>query len=409
MSTKEKGKEEKKEKDKDSKSILKKAELFVVDLFNKDLPEKLLYHNLVHTQEVVEATRELGEESGLNDDDLEILALAAWFHDTGYIRKYNGHEVESKKYAEEFLSRAGYPEEKTEKVSKLIMSTVVGHQPQGLLEELLHDADISHIGRKRFFRRGELLRVELENFNDKSFTELEWEKKQYNFLVSNFFLTEAGKEKYSKRRVKNIKKQRQNILKARKVTIRTNTGKDFGRGIDTLYRSNYRNHINLSAIADGKANMMISINTILISVIVTLSGASLSVSEGFVVENLRFTIPILTLLIGALLSVIFAVLSARPKVTSKEVDMADVKENKISLLYFGNFLGIPKEEFVSYLSDLKRDQKKLYDSMSLDLYNLGIVLKEKYRLLTISYNIFMLGLTITVLAFISIFLLTNAS
>ncbi|ELR73184.1 hypothetical protein C900_05233 [Fulvivirga imtechensis AK7] len=389
--------------------ILKKAESFVEDLFRNDLPEKLLYHNMAHTEEVAAVSEELGIESGLNNDDLEVLILSGWFHDTGYIRKYNGHEAESVKYAKEFFAKNNYPEEKVSQVTKLIMSTVAGHEPDGLLEELLHDADIAHLGRKRFFRKGELLRVELENFNSKSYTELEWEKKQYNFLVSNYFITEAAKERFAKRRVKNIKKQRQNILKARKVTVRTNTGKDFGRGIDTLYRANYRNHINLSAIADGKANMMISINTILISVIVTLSGASLSVSKGFAVENLRFTIPIMTLLVGALLSVIFAVLSARPKVTSKEVDMNDVKENKISLLYFGNFLGIPKEEFVNYLSNLKKDQKKLYDSMSLDLYNLGIVLKEKYRLLTISYNVFMLGLVVTVLAFIFIFFVTNAN
>lgn len=388
--------------------ILDQAEEYVTDLFRNDLPEKLLYHNLAHTTEVVEIAHELGEMSDVSEEDQEVLQLAAWFHDTGYIKKYNGHEAESAKYAEEFLKNQGYPKDRIEQVKELVMSTVAGHQAQGLLEQLLHDADMAHLGRKRFFRRGELLRVEFENFNDKSFSELEWEKKQYNFLVSNVFLSEAGKEKYSKRRVKNIKKQRQNIIKARKVTVRTNTGKDFGRGIDTLYRANYRNHINLSAIADGKANMMISINTIMISVIVTLSGASMSVSKGFTIENMRFTIPIILLLVGALVSVVFAVLSARPKVTSKHVDMNDVKKNKISLLYFGNFLEIPKEEFVNYLSRLKKDQRKLYDSMSLDLYNLGLVLKEKYRLLTLSYNAFMFGLTGTVIAFIVIFLYTNA-
>ncbi|GAA0894411.1 hypothetical protein GCM10009122_40920 [Fulvivirga kasyanovii] len=392
----------------DITEIVNKAEEYVTNLFNDDLPEKLLYHNLAHTQEVAEIAQKLGEMSEIGKEDMEVLLLAAWFHDTGYIKKYNGHEAESVKYAEEFFKKQGYPEDKQQKVSKLIMSTVAGHEPQGLLEELIHDADMAHMGRKRFFRRGELLRVELENFQNTSYMELEWEKKQYSFLVNNIFYSEAGKEEYAKRRVKNIKKQRQNILKARKVTVRTNTGKDFGRGIDTLYRANYRNHINLSAIADGKANMMISINTILISVIVTLSGASLSVSQGFAIESLRYTIPILILLVGALVSVFFAVMSARPKVTSKEVDMNDVKENKISLLYFGNFLGIPKEEFVTYLSNLKEDQKKLYDSMSLDLYNLGIVLKEKYRLLTVAYNTFIIGLTTTVMAFIFIFFYTNA-
>ncbi|UII24762.1 DUF5706 domain-containing protein [Fulvivirga maritima] len=387
--------------------ILIKTEQYIKQLFKEKLSDQLLYHSLSHTTEVAEAAVALGFDTGLNDEEQELLELAAWFHDTGYIKKYNGHEAESVEFAKDFLSKEGYPEEKIEKVSELIMSTVVGHDPQNQLEELLHDADMSHMGRKRFFRKGELLRVELENYQDKTYTELEWEKHQYNFLVCHSFYTPAARAQFERRRVKNIKKQRKNILKARKVTVRQNTGKDFGRGIDTLYRANYRNHINLSAIADGKANMMISINTIMISVIVTLSGASLSLSKGFAVESLRFTIPILILLVGALVSVVFAVLSARPKVTEKDVDLEKVKKDKISLLYFGNFLGVPKEEFVQYLNNLKEDQKRLYDSMSVDIYHLGIVLKEKYRLLSISYNIFVAGLSLTVVAFIIIFFYTN--
>lgn len=389
--------------------IVSKAEEYVSGLFKQKLPENLLYHNLSHTNEVAEIAKELGEISKLSDSELEMLQIAAWFHDTGYIKKYNGHEEESLKYAKEFMDGEDYDEKKQKEVERLIKSTIKGHDPQDLLEEILHDADMAHIGRKRFFRKGELLRVELENFLDESYSELEWEKKQYQFLINNNFLTRAGKQEYGKRRVKNIKKQRKNIVKARKVTTRTRTGKDLGRGIDTLYRANYRNHINLSAIADGKANMMISINTIMISVIVTLSGASLSVSQSYIVENLRFTVPIFILLIGSLASVVFAVLSARPKVTAREIDIEKVKEDEMSLLYFGNFLGIPKQKFVDYLNKLKADQERLYNSMSIDLYNLGLVLKEKYRLLTISYNIFMTGLTLTVIAFVFIFVYTNAS
>lgn len=389
--------------------IVSKAEEYVSGLFKQKLPENLLYHNLSHTNEVAEIAKELGEISKLSDSELEMLQVAAWFHDTGYIKKYNGHEEESLKYAKEFMDGEDYDEKKQKEVERLIKSTIKDHNAQDLLEEILHDADMAHIGRKRFFRKGELLRVELENFLDESYSELEWEKKQYQFLINNNFLTRAGKQEYGKRRVKNIKKQRKNIVKARKVTTRTRTGKDLGRGIDTLYRANYRNHINLSAIADGKANMMISINTIMISVIVTLSGASLSVSQSYIVENLRFTVPIFILLIGSLASVVFAVLSARPKVTAREIDIEKVKEDEMSLLYFGNFLGIPKQKFVDYLNKLKADQERLYNSMSVDLYNLGLVLKEKYRLLTISYNIFMTGLTLTVIAFVFIFVYTNAS
>ncbi len=387
--------------------IVDKAESFVLDLFRKDLNPDMQYHDTAHTTEVVEVSEQLAGKRGLKSEDLEVLLLAAWMHDTGFTRTYDGHEDQSVAIADSFLTAQSYDEDKKQRVLELIRSTVPDAPSTSLLAQILHDADISHMGRKRFFRKGELLRIELENMQQQKWSELEWEEKQYEFLTRNDFITPEAIEIFGARRTKNIKKQRQNILKARKDVSRKQTGKDFGRGIDTLYRTNYRNHINFSAIADGKANMMISINTILISVIVTLSGASLSI-EGFTVERFRYTIPILVLLLGSLCSVLFAVLSARPKVTEKKVDMDDVKDAKISLLYFGNFLGIPKNEFLSYLSKLKEDQQRLYDSMSIDLYNLGAVLKEKYRLLSISYNIFMIGLTVSVVAFIVIFIFTNA-
>ncbi len=389
-------------------NLVEQAKDFVTGLFKDELPSDLLYHNWSHTYEVAQIAQKLGDKSDLSQEELELLQIAAWFHDTGFIKTYQNHEEESLKYMFEFLSDKDYDDKRKKVIDRLILSTKRDQKPVGKLEEILHDADIAHIGRKRFFRKGELLRVEIGNYLDESYSELEWAKKQYQFLINNNFVTEVAKEDYGKRRVKNITNQRKNIVKSRKVTTRTNTGKDLGRGIDTMYRANYRNHINFSSIADGKANMMISINTIMISVIITISGASLSLSKTYIVDNLRFTVPILILLLGSLASVVFAILSAIPKVTSKKIDKQKLADGKLSLLYFGNFLRIPKEKFVAYLKELKSDQERLYDSMSIDLYNLGGVLEKKYKLLTISYNIFMISLILTVLAFICIFIYTNS-
>ena len=391
-----------------SDKILTETKSYINSLFKEELSRKCLFHNYKHTTDVVEATEILAEKCNLSEEEKEMLLLAAWFHDAGMVDVYEGHEKAGAKRAEDFLKKQDYPEDKISEIKRLIISTDPKHEPQDLYEEIMHDADLHHIGKKGYFRKGELLRVETEHHTNKTFSELDWQKNQYEFLINHDFITQAGKEEYEKRRAKNIKKQRKNIHKARKVTTRKKTGKDFGRGIDTLYRANYRNHINLSAIADGKANMMISINTIILSVIVTLSGASLSLSEGFNVTNLRYIMPILILLLGCLSSVVFAIISARPKVTEKDVDMKEVKKNKASVLYFGNFLRLAREDFVMHLRQLKQDQKLLYDSMSMDLYNLGLVLKEKYRLLKISYNLFMVGLVASVLTFIFIFFYTNA-
>lgn len=120
--------------------------------------------------------------------------------------------------------------------------------------------------------------------------------------------------------------------------------------------------------------MMISINTLMIFVIVTFSGASFLMTQNFTLDRLRFTVPIIIMLIGAMISLIFAVMSAVLKVTNKDINKEKVKSDEMSLLYFGNFLGIPKQDFVEYLNKLKINQERVYDSMSVDLYNLGFVL-----------------------------------
>jgi putative nucleotidyltransferase with HDIG domain len=388
--------------------IIERTSDYVLKMLTKQLSPEMTYHNAEHTMEVVEAAGELASKAELDGKNSQLLIMAAWLHDTGYTRTYENHEEASVQIADEFLKKEDFPKDDRQKVLALIRSTTSGADKHDRLARLLHDADLSHMGRKRFFRKGEMLRAELENLKDETYSESEWQQTQYEFLTQNDFISIEGKDLYGSRRARNIIQQRENIEKAHKLATRKKSGKEFGRGIDTLYRTNYRNHINFSSIADGKANMMISINTILISVIVTLSGASLSL-EGFMIERFRYTIPILVLLLGSLCSVLFAVLSARPKVTTKNVDLKQVREDNISLLYFGNFLGIPKNEFIEYLKELKMDHERLYDSMSIDLYNLGIVLKEKYRLLSISYNIFMIGLSISVLAFIVIFVVTNAT
>lgn len=389
--------------------ITGKAKAYVHELLSEKLPDGYLFHNFQHTQEVAEVCKELAEPIHLSKKASENLQLAAWFHDTGFIEKREGHEEKSAQLARAFLSRQNYPEEQIKTVERLILSTKEGVEPRDTLEKILHDADIAHVGRKRFFKRGDLLRMELEQVENISYSDQEWAQIQLDFLINNKFCTLYARDQFDGRRLQNIEKQRSSIQQFRKQANRSKAGKDLGRGIDTLYRSTFRNHINLSSIADGKANMMISINAIILSVIITLSGAGFSFADQPNVDYLRYTIPVLILLMGSLISVIFAILSARPKVTQRTAQQEAANDQQANLLYFGNFLGVSRAEFVRYLNDLKVDQDLLYDNMADDLYNLGLVLRRKYKMLSISYNVFMGGLVLSVLAFMVIFLYTNLS
>ncbi|WP_421765090.1 Pycsar system effector family protein [Ekhidna sp.] len=383
--------------------ILKKAESYIQDIFSS-YDEILPFHNIRHIEEVVEVASELGKASDLDGEELEVLLLVVWFYFSGFPKEPKKFISHSKAYLEDFCDENGY----THKEEVLLLLVEDQTSNSSKQAKLLHDSLISYKGRKRFFRKAELMRLERKSLFNQAYTEYDWEQRMFMMLVKCVFLTDAAKEAYRKRRIKNISKQRSRANKAFKLTTRKKTGKEFGRGIDTLYRANYNNQISLSSIADGKANMMISINTIILSVIVTLSGAGFTMSGTFLVDHLRFTVPVFILLIGSLISVVFAVISARPKVTNQELDMEMVEKNKSSLLFFGNYLQIPLQDYVGHLSDLKESQQKLYDSMSVDMYFLGKVLQTKYKWLTWSYNAFMIALILCVVSFTFIFFYTNA-
>ncbi len=168
------------------------------------------------------------------------------------------------------------------------------------------------------------------------------------------------------------------------------------RGIETMFKSSYRVNMDLSALADTKANIMITINGLMLSV---LLGAISSKIDA----NPWLLYPTTILLLACLISLVFAVLSARPRVQSEPVTLDQVRNDKANILFFGNFANMQRDEFLTGMKELMQNTDSLYQNMILDIYGLGIVLRKKYRLLRISYSVFMIGLVIGVLAFIVTF------
>lgn len=401
---------------KNNNPIVKSAQEFVFNLFREKLQSDYVYHNYKHTLQTTKACKELAEAYNLTSRDYEILMLAALFHDTGYTEVYKGHEEASVRILKEFLGD-DYPQEDLKKIEELILSTSALHIPNGTLQEILHDADYINIGKKKFSQRAELLRIEWERVLGKTFSDLEWAEEQLNFLICKSYVTEEAILKYDGTREENIRNQRERIellrvegekLKAKlDKTSPENKVQKEGRGTETLYRSLYEYHINLSSIADNKANIMISINTIIISLVITLFGSGYTFSGQNEFGSLRFVIPMAVLLITSLLAVVFAVLSSRPNVTSKE--RYELKKKDSSILFFGNFAQLHLHEFVNRIKELKKEKEELYDSMSIDIYHLGAVLVKKYRLLSWSYNIFMGGLVLCAVGFVVIMLFSYDS
>lgn len=388
--------------------LLDQSRDYLHEWYQEQMPAAFVYHNFFFAGETVEAVQKVADKSKtkISDADFEILSLAAWFQFTGLARQNEAYEQESATIAADFLQENGYDKDKINQVKDLILSTRADHTPDTNLEMVYHDGIHLIVGRKSFFKKADLLRLELEHLREQPYSEVEWSEYLIDLLTNTHFYTAYARQKYGKRRLEHLAKQKQNNVKAERTTLKKKTGKDMGRGIDTLYRTGFRNHINLSRIADGKANMMISINTIVLSILLAVSGAGLSYVENFFYDSPGFALPVIILLLSSLTALVFAVFSAKPSVTTSELgDKFDPHSAETNMLYFGNFLQIEKEDFVVYMDTLKIDQEELYNDLSRDLYNLGLVLQKKYRLLTISYNVFVGGLVLSVLVFLAIYVL----
>jgi hypothetical protein len=168
------------------------------------------------------------------------------------------------------------------------------------------------------------------------------------------------------------------------------------RGIETMFRSAYRVQLGLTALADNKANMMISINGIIISIIIAAVAPKLD-------SNPWLLIPTSLFLLGNLVSIIFAILAARPRVGSSPIDLQDLRRSKGNLLFFGNFCELDEPEFLGGMTSLMEDKTALYESMMRDIYGLGSVLSLKFSLLRIAYTSFMVALILGVMSFIGVF------
>jgi hypothetical protein len=169
------------------------------------------------------------------------------------------------------------------------------------------------------------------------------------------------------------------------------------RGIETMFRSAYRTQLALTGLADNKANMMISINGIIISIIIASVAPKLDANPWLLIPTTLF-------LLGTLTSIIFAILAARPRVGSALIDLEDLRNSKGNILFFGNFCNLEENEFLKGMTSLMQDKTVLYESMIRDIYGLGSVLHKKFALLQVAYTTFMIALILGVTSFISVFI-----
>ena len=389
-------------------SIVESAELYVVSYLKHNLPSGTIYHSITHTQDVVDAVNTLATEESMSDEDKESVLLAAWFHDIGYATGGEGHEERGVTEVVNFLEDHHYAANKIKIVVNCIRATKMPQSPKNKLEQIICDADLFHVATTSYELNSKLLRAEWELLEGKTMTDVEWYQCNSEFLRTHKFYTDFAFRNWSalkslnlaanEKKLKNaIQKEDDALLKRVKTKAKeakNSYDKKADKTVETMYRVTLRNHIKLSAIADSKANILLSVNAIILSL--ALSNLFPKLDKP---DNHYLILPTIIFLLTAVISIIFAILSTRPKVTSGTFTQEDVDNKKVNLLFFGNFHKVSLEMFDKSMFTLIEDREYLYKSLNKDLYFLGLVLARKYKLLRLTYSIFMTGIILSVVSF----------
>jgi predicted metal-dependent HD superfamily phosphohydrolase len=416
--------------------IIEAAQQYVTAQYKDHPHPQLVYHNLEHTREVVAAAEQIAAHYRLEDTDLLVVYIAAWFHDLGYLLgESKTHEEKGVELALNFLNVQQVPPNVQEQVRGCIMATKMPQEPHNLLEQIVCDADLFNLGTKDFKNRTKLLHQEMEMTHGKEIPGAVWTEGSLRLLEEQHYHTaycrallqqqkEANivwlKEKLDKQLDKAKKKHKDEAKEAEAAVVAAgkkgareeavfavvnkSEEKDKkkekepkepkpGRGVETMFRTTSTNHIRLSSMADSKAHIMISVNSIIVSVILGVLFRRLE-------DYPNLIIPAVIFLLTGVVTIIFSVLATRPNVNVGRFTREDIDKKKTNLLFFGNFHKMSLEDYTWGMTEMMKDNDYVYASMIQDIYHLGVVLGKKYKQLRIAYNIFMFGLIISVLAFL---------
>lgn len=185
-------------------SEIKTAELYIEMMFQSKLPKDLVFHNFRHTKSVVAAAQVLCKSMSVTEREEKIILMAACFHDSGNIAKYLGHETESSRIARQYLSKMHWLKADIDSVCDCIEATRMPQQPQNGMQEILCDADLSHLSQDHYLTRLKELRQEWKRIKGQKYDDFEWYRLNIDFLVTHQYFTEYARTHWEPRKEANV-------------------------------------------------------------------------------------------------------------------------------------------------------------------------------------------------------------
>jgi HD superfamily phosphodiesterase len=378
--------------------IVRLAAQHVFQIFRNAGPDNpLVFHNFGRARALVDASREIAKGAKLDDGDLPVLLLAAWFHDTGYAVGPKGNRKRSAEIARTFLVEQRQPQELVDAVAAAIQASD-SPSPDKPVQEVLYDALLLPIAGKDYLSLAEQFRLERDRRNGEVHSDVEWSRICIAFFDNHQFRTRYAQLEYNARRAENLvrlhKLLRKQIGQAAdhdaedaKVT------KGVGKTVENLFDSITRNQVRLFQIADHRTSTMIHVNAIMTTVVV-------AVLLRRVEEHRELLIPTLLLLTVNLVTILLSILSMRTgRRELRRILGADAPVHDQNVLMFTNDTPWSLEEYRGRMNRLATDWPALQQTLVEDMYFIRKLLLDRAKALRITYDVFIAGLAISVLAF----------
>ncbi len=152
-----------------------------------------------------------------------------------------------------------------------------------------------------------------------------------------------------------------------------------------IIRTTMRNNIELTNIADNKANVLLGINALMLTFLVPLL-----IPHTDVIKHYHLTVPLSILVGTGFITIYLSVLVLKPGkffVNSKAMKKGD----RVSPFFFGNFYKMNKQEYKAYVDKAVEESASVKDHLTDDLHYIGSRLGRKMELIRVAFNIFMIG------------------
>lgn len=384
--------------------LIVEAENYVSALLGEKLPENFIFHHFHHALSVKEYAEVIGEHAGLSAGEMNILRLCALFHDIGYVNSFEHCHEESIALASAFLAGHEVDRQTIEHVSETIRATRRPQSPGDKIAEVLCDADLMFIATENGIEQFDLLYDETAMVSPVRCKRPVFEKQWIDFFTTHSYFTEYGRTALQPKKEAAVRRLSDRIIRRKQIDDKKEAPEkksiSYSRGVETMFRITARNQINLNSIADNKSNILISVNAIIISIIITMLAGNI----GNMSQDI---LPILVFLVICLVTIIIAILSTRPNIVTTRFTEEDIKKKTVDLIFFGNFIKLNYDDYLKDVKEMMKDEEHVYATLIKNQYSLGKILSKKFRLVRIAYNVFMVGIILTVVVFLLNFLLTN--